>query len=74
MTDKAKLGILSPPSRSVVFDHDGSFSGTGHSDIDVLRLGVDAVFDKFFDDACGALDDFASRNKIGQLCAPNMNK
>ena len=62
VTDKTKLAVFSIPSSSIVFDPYGSFSGTGNTDIDVLCLGIDTVFDKLFNNTCWSFNDFTCCN------------
>ena len=45
---------------AIVEDADQGKAAALDEDLDLLRAGVDAVLEQFFDDRGGALDDFAS--------------
>ena len=62
-----QLRIVRIHAFAVVFDADLLLAAKLHMNRDAMRAGIDGVFDKFFDDRGGPLDNFAGRDLVGEI-------
>jgi hypothetical protein len=64
---KGRSGILFRHSAAVVHDPDEPFARLFNVDENLIRAGVDSVFDQLFDNGSRPLDHLAGRNLVHNM-------